>query len=52
MTFLNRVRGDLYGVTADAMLTDKHRATAKPKYQMWEKEPPPLTTMWTERARG
>jgi alkanesulfonate monooxygenase SsuD/methylene tetrahydromethanopterin reductase-like flavin-dependent oxidoreductase (luciferase family) len=33
-------------------LTDKYRATAKPKYQMWDKEPPPLTTMWTERAHG
>ncbi|HUP76317.1 MAG TPA: LLM class flavin-dependent oxidoreductase [Acidimicrobiales bacterium] len=33
-------------------LTDKYRASAKPKYQMWDKEPPPITTMWSERARG
>jgi hypothetical protein len=28
-------------------LTDKYRATAKPKYQTWATEPPPLTTIWT-----
>jgi alkanesulfonate monooxygenase SsuD/methylene tetrahydromethanopterin reductase-like flavin-dependent oxidoreductase (luciferase family) len=28
-------------------LTDKYRATAKPKYETWATEPPPLTTIWT-----
>jgi alkanesulfonate monooxygenase SsuD/methylene tetrahydromethanopterin reductase-like flavin-dependent oxidoreductase (luciferase family) len=28
-------------------LTDKYRATAKPKYQTWATEPPPLKTIWT-----
>jgi hypothetical protein len=27
-------------------LTDHYRATAKPKYQMWDKEPPPLKTIY------
>jgi alkanesulfonate monooxygenase SsuD/methylene tetrahydromethanopterin reductase-like flavin-dependent oxidoreductase (luciferase family) len=29
-------------------LTDKYRATAKPKYETWATEPPPLTTIWTQ----
>ena len=33
-------------------LSDKHRAPAKPKHQMWDNAPLPLTTMCTERARG
>jgi len=27
-------------------LTDKYRATAKPKFQTWNTEPPPLKTIW------
>jgi alkanesulfonate monooxygenase SsuD/methylene tetrahydromethanopterin reductase-like flavin-dependent oxidoreductase (luciferase family) len=29
-------------------LTDKYRATAKPKHQPWNTEPPPLKTIWSE----
>lgn len=28
--------------------TDRYRAQAQPKFPTWQKQPPPLTTIWTE----